>query len=313
MTATPSTQPTLRQLELFVAATEHGSFAAAADAMYVTPNAVSFAVTELETIFNTQLFIRRRAKGLTATSAGRDLVVHAERLLQQAQVLTLLIGNRSETPRGPVKVGCYSTLAATIIPELWAQTAQHFPLIQLDIEEGPAEALSQKVLEGRLDMMISYKVGLPMGLISHALFHASPHVVLPENHPLASQEKVSLQALEQEPLILMDLPPAGDNTLRLLHEQNLRPNVIHRSTSYETVRSMVARGFGYSLFFQETHTQLSYEGLRIVDVRIDPPLATEPVVLSHNPEVHPSHRAKAVRQLLTDMFAVAPDRPRTVS
>lgn len=281
--------------------------------MYVTPNAISAAVTELETIFNTQLFIRRRAKGLTATSAGRDLVVHAERLLQQAQELTLLISNREEEPRGPVKIGCYATLAATIIPELWAQTAQHYPLIQLDIEEGPAEVLSQKVLQGRLDMMISYKVGLPMGLISHALFHASPHVALPESHPLASQETVSLQALEKEPLILLDLPPAGDNTLRLLHEQNLHPNVIHRSTSYETVRSMVARGFGYSLFFQETHTQLSYEGLRIVDVRIDPPLATEPVVLSHNPEMHSTHRAEAVREILSDMFATPLDRSATIT
>lgn len=303
MAATPNTQPTLRQLELFVAATQHGSFAAAADALYVTPNAIASAVTELETIFNTQLVIRRRAKGLTTTSAGQDLVIHAKRLLQQAQELTLLIDNRDQAPRGPVKIGCYATLAATIIPELWAQTAQHFPLVQLGIEEGPAEVLSQKVIEGRLDMMISYKVGLPMGLISHALFHASPHVTLPEDHPLASQPTVSLQALEKEPLILLDLPPAGDNTLRLLHEQNLRPNVIHRSTSYETVRSMVARGFGYSLFFQETHTQLSYEGLRIVDARIDPPLATEPVVLSHNPEVHLTHRAVAVRELIAAMFA----------
>jgi len=130
------------------------------------------------------------------------------------------------------------------------------------------------------------------------------------NHPLTSQPTVSLQALEQEPLILLDLPPAGDNTLRLLHEQSLRPNIIHRSTSYETVRSMVARGFGYSLFFQETHKQLSYEGLRIVDVQIDPPLATEPVVLSHNPEMPPMHRAIAVRELITDMLAVSLDRTR---
>jgi len=303
MASSPGAQPTLRQLELFLAATQYGSFAAAAEAMYVTPNAVSSAVDELETIFNTQLFIRRRAKGLTTTSAGRDLVVHAERLLEQARELTSLIGNRDNVPRGSVKVGCYSTLAATIIPELWAQTAQHLPLVQLDIEEGPAEELSQKLLQGRLDMMISYKVGLPIGVMSQQLFHASPHVALPEHHPLTSQQSVSLQSLEKEPLILLDLPPAGDNTLRLLHEQGLHPNVIHRSTSYETVRSMVARGFGYSLFFHETHTPFSYEGRRIVDMHIDPPLATEPVVLSHNPEVHPTNRAKAVRDLITDMFA----------
>lgn len=270
--------------------------------MYVTPNAISSAVSELETIFNAQLFIRRRAKGLTTTSSGRDLVIYAERLLLQAEELTLLIGNRDEIPRGPVKIGCYATLAATIIPELWAQTAEHFPFIQLDIEEGPAEVLSQKVLDGRLDMMISYKVGLPVGLISHTLFHASPRVTLPENHPLASQPTVSLKALENEPLILLDLPPAGDNTLRLMHSQDVEPHVIHRSTSYETVRSMVARGFGYSLFFRETPSQLSYEGLRIVDVRLDLPLATEPVVVSNNPNVQATNRAKAVWKLITDMF-----------
>src|SRR5699024_7311018 len=112
----------------------------------------------------------------------RDLIAHAEQLLEQVNELTLHIGNSENEPRGPVRVGCYTTLAATIIPELWAQTAEHFPLIQLDIEKGTAEVLSQKVLQGRLDMMISYKVGLPMGLISRALFHASPHVALPENH-----------------------------------------------------------------------------------------------------------------------------------
>lgn len=310
MTSSPGTQPTLRQLELFIAAAHYGSFAAAADTKFVTPNAVSSAVTELETIFNTQLFIRRRAKGLITTTAGHDLVVHAERLLAQAEELTLLIGNRDDTPRGPVKIGCYATLAATIIPELWARTTQQLPHITLDIEEGPVEQLSQKLLEGRLDMMISYQIGLPTGVISDELFHASPHVSLPENHPLANQHSVALKALEDEPLILLDLPPAGDNTLRLLHGQGLHPNVIHRSTSYETVRSMVARGFGYSLFFQATHTELSHEGLRIVDLAIDPPLATEPVVLSRDLEAHATHRADAIRELVITMFtASAPDGP----
>jgi len=305
MTFSPSAQPTLRQLELFVAAAQYGSFAAAADIKYVTPNAVSSAVTELESIFNTQLFIRRRAKGLITTTAGRDLLTHAERLLGQAHELSLLIGNRDDTPRGSVKVGCYATLAATIIPELWAQTTQRLPLITLDIEEGPVEQLSQKLLKGRLDMMISYQIGLPTGVVSDELFHATPHVSLPEHHPLATQQSVALKALEDEPLILLDLPPAGDNTLRLLDSQNLRPNVIHRSTSYETVRSMVARGFGYSLFFQATHTELSHEGLRIVDLAIDPPLATEPVVLSRDLEAHPTHRANAVRDLIITMLTAS--------
>lgn len=145
MSLPTGSQPTLRQLELFIAAAEHRSFAAAAAEVFVTPNAVSAAVTELETLFNTQLFIRRRAKGLTLTAAGQDLVVRARDLLDRANELTLHIGNVSDVPRGPVKVGCYSTLAATVVPELWAQVTRLLPEIQLDIEEGPVEVLSQKV------------------------------------------------------------------------------------------------------------------------------------------------------------------------
>lgn len=294
-------QPTLRQLKLFVAAARAGSFATAAEAMHVTPNAVSSAVTELETTFNAQLVIRRRAKGLTTTAAGQDLVTRATTLLDQAAELALHIGNTGDVPRGSVNVGCYSTLAATIIPKLWAQVAQQLPEVQLDIQEGPIETLAQDVLHGRLDMMISYRVGLPMGLISDGLFHTVPQVALPENHALAAQPTVSLEDLESEPLILLDLPPAGDNTLRLLHERGLRPRVIHRSSSYETVRSMVARGFGYSLFFQQTMTQVSYEGLPLIHRAIEPPLQAEPVVLSWQIDAQPTRRANAVGEIIMNM------------
>lgn len=301
MSLTSGTQPTLRQLELFIAAAECGSFAAAATEVFVTPNAVASAVTELETLFDTQLFIRRRAKGLTTTAAGQALITRASDLLEQAHELTLSIGNVNDTIKGPVKVGCYSTLAATIIPELWAQVADQLPEVELDITEGPAESLSHKLLSGHLDMVISYRVGLPMGIHSEELFQTSPQVALPEHHPMAHQSTVALEALEAEPLILLDLPPAGDNTLRLLHERGLRPNVIHRSTSYETVRSMVARGFGYSLFFQQTMTEVSYEGLRLIHRQIEPPLNAEPVVLSWPIDAIPTRRARAVGEIIMHM------------
>jgi len=294
-------QPTLRQLKLFIAAAQEGSFAAAAEAMHVTPNAVSSAVTELETTFNAQLVIRRRAKGLTTTAAGQDLATRATTLLDQAAELALHVGNTGDVPRGSVNVGCYSTLAATMIPKLWAQVAQQLPEVQLDIQEGPIETFAQDVLHGRLDMMISYRVGLPMGLMSDELFHTVPQVALPENHALAARSTVSLEDLESEPLILLDLPPAGDNTLRLLHERGLRPRVIHRSSSYETVRSMVARGFGYSLFFQQTMTKVSYEGLPLIHRAIEPPLQAEPVVLSWQIDVQPTRRANAVGEIIMNM------------
>ena len=63
------------------------------------------------------------------------MVDRATDLLNRANEMTLHIGNVDDVPRGPVKVGCYSTLTATVVPELWAQVARSLPEIQLDIDE----------------------------------------------------------------------------------------------------------------------------------------------------------------------------------
>src|SRR5699024_2791645 len=100
MSLPTGSQPTLRQLELFIAVPDHRSIAAAAADVFATPDVASDAVTELETLLNSQCFIRRRAKGLTLTAAGQDLVVRARDLLDRANELTLHIGNVSDVPRG---------------------------------------------------------------------------------------------------------------------------------------------------------------------------------------------------------------------
>src|SRR5699024_11263284 len=104
-------------------------------------------------------------------------------------------------------------------------------------------------------------------------------------------------------MILVDSPPACSNTLRLLLACGLRPHVLHRSTSDETVRSMVARGFGYSLSLQQTMSDISYEGLRLVHRDILPPLNAEPVVLSRHVDTEPTHRALAVEDVIRNMIS----------
>ena len=73
---------------------------------------------------------------------------------------------------------------------------------------------------------------------------------------------VALQQLAAEPLILFDLPPGGEYFLSIFAEAEVQPRVRFRTTSYELVRSLVARGLGYSILSQRTHIETSYEGLR---------------------------------------------------
>ncbi len=61
---------TLRQLEYFAAAVEHGGAARAAQALGVSQPSVSKAVAELEAHWGERLFVRLHARGLEPTAAG---------------------------------------------------------------------------------------------------------------------------------------------------------------------------------------------------------------------------------------------------
>ena len=90
---------------------------------------------------------------------------------------------------------------------------------------------------------------------------SAPYVLLSPDHPLTTRKAVTLQQLVDEPLILFDLPPGGEYFLSIFAEADLQPRVRFRTTSYELVRSLVARGLGYSILSQRTRIETSYEGL----------------------------------------------------
>lgn len=302
-------QVTLRQLELFCAAARSGSFSAAAQERYVTPNAVAAAVTDLETALKVRLCVRRRARGLELTPTGEALLARAQHLLVTAEEMVLSIADLDGAPRGPVRLGCYSTLAATLIPPLWEHVSAHLPGVRLEIVEGTATELAEQVSAGRLDMMIAYEVGLPTTLAARTLFTTEPQVILPVEHRLALQgQPVPLTQLAQDSLILLDLPPAGENTLELMRHHGLRPRVAHRTTSFELVRSLVARGFGYSLLFQRPQIDVSYEGRPLVSLPTEPALTAEPIVLAHDRQVPLTSRAAAIAAAASELFASAPAR-----
>ncbi|WP_091470984.1 LysR family transcriptional regulator [Paenarthrobacter nitroguajacolicus] len=285
---------TLRQLELFSAAVRNESFAGAADEMYVTPTAISVAVGELEKSFGVQLVTRQRARGILPTPAGLHLVERAAKLLRDAGEIQRALSSGIGELSGPVSLGCYSTLAATILPSLIHGFREQYPGVDLAASDGPADELLGRLLRGRLDLVIAYRSNLPPGLEEAVLYETSVHVLLPAGHRLATHDVVSLKELAEEPLIMLDLPPSGRHTLDMLQREGLTPSIAHRTPNFELVRSMVARGLGYSLLVQKPSIDISYEGLPLVTREISPQFSQEAAVIVWQKSLQLTDRAQAL-------------------
>jgi DNA-binding transcriptional LysR family regulator len=65
---------TLRQLEYFVTVADEGTMAGAANRHQISQSAISLAISDLERALAVQLFIRRKARGVTLSAAARQVL-----------------------------------------------------------------------------------------------------------------------------------------------------------------------------------------------------------------------------------------------
>lgn len=257
---------TLKQLEYLIAAAEKGSVTAASNQLYLSQSAVSTALADLESSLGTQLFIRH-ARGLSLTSAGETVVLEAKRVLGSVEELRDSARSAEGALQGRLRVGCYSTVAPVLLPGVINSYLSKHPNVEISFVEGSNQMLEDELRAGRIDVAIMYHYEERLHVSAQSEFSREllasnpPYLLLPRQHPLTKKRKISLTEMADEPLILFDLPPAGDYFLSMFKEMGVVPSVRFRTTSHAMVRSLVARGLGYSLLSQRTASRQSYEGL----------------------------------------------------
>ncbi len=291
---------TLRQLEYFSAVADARSISAAAAALHVTPTAVASALSELERILRTQLVIRRKAHGVTLTPTGVYLRRRVGDLLRDADELQLAVASGGRELVGPLQVGCYSTLAPTVIPPLMEWVRDHHPGIDMTVITGGQDELPGRLAAGALDVVIGYDMGLPDDLETRLIYEAPPYAILPPDHPLARRDVVTMPELAAEPMILLDLTPAAEHTLRLFADVGLTPVIAQRAKDFELTRAVVARGFGYSILIQRPGVNRSYEGLPIAVREIVEPSHSGHVCVMWPSRVRLTDRAAALIEFATE-------------
>ncbi len=293
---------TLVQLRYFLVAAERGSMTEASAELHIAQSAVSTAVHNLERDLRVQLFIRRRGRSLTLTPAGERLRQQARELLGRAHEVEREAQGSGESLSGPVTVGCFVTLAPYYLPPLFSECTRRHPGIEIDVVEAETDQLVQALTAGRIDFALTYDLGLSAepDLHCETIAHAPAYVIVPADHPLADRDGVELAELSAEPLVLLDLPHSRDYFRSLVAATGGAPDVRYRTRSYETVRSLVARGLGYSVLNQRPATRQTYGGGEIAALPLrdaGPPLAVQ---IASVGGVTQSARARAAMDVLRD-------------
>lgn len=160
--------------------------------------------------------------------------------------------------------GCFSPLAPYTVPRLLAEFLDHHPNADVRVVEGDQAHLLRLLRSGEIAFALTYADGLPDDLQVQHLADVPPYVLLPALHPLADAPSVSLAAVANEPMVLLDVPPSGDRVPALFDGLGLTPRIAYRSPSFEMVRSMVGNGLGYAVLSTKPASSTTYDGRAVV-------------------------------------------------
>jgi LysR family transcriptional regulator, cyn operon transcriptional activator len=220
---------TLLQLEYFLAAVEHGSFSAAAEALHVAQPSLSEQIRRLEGRLGVVLFVRTNRR-LALTEAGqlllpgaRAAVAAAERAAEAVRPVRTLTG-------GTASFGTFSSAHHFLLVDLVSRFRERYPGVRVRVLGRNSTEVADAVRDGRLEAGL---VALPVD--TQGLDVTRPvwtvEVVCVSADPSRVSGPVSIERLAGLPLVL---PEAGwgdlDPTRRQLSDRARKAGVTLEAT-----------------------------------------------------------------------------------
>jgi DNA-binding transcriptional LysR family regulator len=258
----------LRQLAVFVAVAEEGSFTRAADRLHVVQSAVSAGVRNLERELDARLFDRSTHK-VALSDSGRALLPEARTTLAAAAAARDAIEAVRGAVRGTIVLGNLQAqgMRSIDLAGVLAQFRSEHPGVEVQIRHGGSLEMATKVRDGELDLAF---VALPdqrfPGLELVPLASEPIVLAVAAVHPLAVRSRVELAALASETIV--DFPDGWG--IRMANDRAFAAAGLTRHIDYEVndtgsvigfVRHGLAVGLLPASLFEDT------DGIVFVPIR----------------------------------------------
>ncbi len=257
---------TLRQLQIFVVAARHLSFARTAEELHLTPPAVSMQLKQLEDNIGLPLF-ERMGREVRLTAVGSLFVHHAARILGEIKDTEFSLKGLQDAETGQITVGMVST-AKYFMPRLLAGYSRENQGVDVQFMVGNRELILQKLVDNELDLAIMGRTPSEIDATSLPMAVHPYVIVAPPDHPLVDQQMFDLQELRRDTFLLREEGSGSRRVAEEMFKNHLfTPAKTLSLGSNETIKQAVMAGMGVSLISSHTiMLELKTGDLKVLDV-----------------------------------------------
>lgn len=247
---------TLLAYQIFQTVVEQGSFQRAAEVLNLTPSAISHAVSTAEKELGFPLFNRNKS-GVTLTSYGENLQPYILTVLNSDAKLQQAILEFNGLTHGSVKIGTFSSVCNSFIPDLVTAFSKSHPNIEIKIYQGTYDDVYNWLKTGVVDLgFLSESSCKNLPILP--LYRDELLCVVPKSFRTKHRNYIELSELKQQNFVSQrESTDADIQNLFQKYQLNIRSSY-HVVDDLSTI-AMVAAGLGICIMPKLVMQNIPYD------------------------------------------------------
>ena len=239
----------LKQLEVFIAVADTGSFSKGAEATFITQSTVSQQISALEDEFGLRLF-DRTGKGALPTEGGKLLLERARRLLNYAREIPTAINRFKGVEEAHLRIAGSSIPGEYLIPAALPLLIGRYPGLAITLTQGDSRDVQQWLLSGQVEYGVVGGHFAGEGIEFEPLSRDEIILVTPAGHRWAGAGPIPVEELLRERFVVREAGSGtGQATIAALRDAGIDSKAVHQAVSlgsnHAVTRAVIA-GVGVS-------------------------------------------------------------------
>ena len=294
----------LKQLEVFLAVADSGSFSRGAEATFITQSTVSQHIAALESELGVKL-LDRTGRGALPTEGGKLLLEHARRVVAGAREIELTMRRFRGLEEAELRVGGSNIPGDHMIPEVLSLFLARHPGVRLTLLQGDSREILDRVAREEVEIGIIGSRFDDEGFSFTPLGSDEIRLIAGSTHPLAGTGAIGLDTLACQEFIMRE---PGSGTARTITEALAGAGIaagglaVRASLgSNEAVKHAVACGLGLS-FLSEISVRRELARGDLVEIPVEGLTISRHFYLVQRTARELSPAARAFADLMVEQF-----------
>lgn len=193
----------INDLRCFVHVYDNGNLTKAAKALFISQQALSKVISNLEKEIGAALFVRN-SRGVTPTDLATGIITKAEGLVREFDAFSSDLLQRVEVERKTLKIGFSPGTFQVLCAPTLMEKIKKVMGFEVQLTGHSDVDCEEKLLNGMIDVAITVNPHNTKDFHFYSLFKDPLVVIMHKDHPLAKKKAVTLEDLKMESLILLD-------------------------------------------------------------------------------------------------------------